>query len=109
VKPFQRIIFLIRDWSNPKEHPFGSKGGKKYIKNYLDTTQREEGTELGDRRRQILQLFSKVDCYLMPKPGEKIETDKSDDNSRLSGRYFYYLFILAHYSFTFSYYYMKSI
>ena len=85
MTPFQRIVFLIRDWANGKEHSFGSQGGKDYIDDYLNISREEEGTELGERRRQIRQLFSKVDCYLMPKPGEKIETDESDSNSRISG------------------------
>lgn len=85
MTPFQRIIFLIRDWPNPKERSFGSQGGKDYIDNYLKIRRELEGTELGERRRQIRQFFSNVDCYLMPKPGEKIETDESDDSSSLSG------------------------
>jgi len=86
MKPFQRIVFLIRDWPNGKEHPYGSQGGKDYIDDYLKISREEEGNdELGERRRQIRQFFSKVDCYLMPKPGEKIETDESDSNSRISG------------------------
>ena len=89
MTPFQRIVFLIRDWTNSKTHSFGSQGGKDYINSYLKISMEEEGTELGDRRRQILQLFSKVECYLMPKPGEKIETDESDSNSRLSGIEYY--------------------
>ena len=83
--PFQRVVFLIRDWPNPKEHSFGSQGGKEYIDNYLKISVKNEGTDMGKRRQQIRQLFSKVDCYLMPKPGNKIETDESDSNSRLSG------------------------
>lgn len=85
MPPFQRIVFLIRDWSNPKERSFGQQGGKDYIDNYLKIKKEEEGTELGERRRHTRELFSKVDCYLMPKPGEKIETDESDDSSSLSG------------------------
>jgi len=85
MTPFQRIVFLIRDWPNVKERSYGSQGGKDYIDNYLKISQEKEGTELGERHRQIRQLFSKLDCYLMPKPGEKIETDESDSNSRLSG------------------------
>ena len=85
MTPFQRIVFLIRDWPNGKERPFGCQGGKNYIDDYLNINREKEGTELGERRRQIRQFFSKVDCYLMPKPGEKIETDESDSNSRISG------------------------
>jgi len=90
MTPFQRIVFLIRDWSYGKERQYGSRGGQDYIDDYLKISrEKEDNDELGDRRRQIRQFFSKVDCYLMPKPGEKIETDESDSNSRISGLYFY--------------------
>jgi len=85
MTPFQRIVFLIRDWANSKTHPFGSQGGKDYVDNYLKISMEEGDPELIERRRQIRQIFSKVDCYLMPKPGDKIETDESDSNSRISG------------------------
>ena len=85
MTPFQRIVFLIRDWPNPKEHSFGSQGGKDYIDDYLKISEENKSTELGKRRQKIRQFFSKVDCFLMPKPGEKIETDESDLNSSLSG------------------------
>lgn len=89
MAPFQRIVCLIRDWPYPNKHSFGSQGDKDYIDDYLKISVGEEGAELGERRRQISrqirQCFAKVDCYLMPKPGDKIETDESDKNSRLSG------------------------
>jgi len=66
MAPFQRIVLLIRDWSNPKERSFGPHGGKDYIDNYMKISKEEEDTELGQRRRQVRQLFSKLDCYLMP-------------------------------------------
>lgn len=94
ITPFQRNVFLIRDWTNPKTHPLGPQGGKDYINNYFKISREDEGTELGERRRQINQLFSKLDCYLMPKPGEKIETDESDSNSRLSGSIVLVFFLL---------------
>ena len=29
--PFQKLMFLIRDWSYPYEHEFGLQGGKELI------------------------------------------------------------------------------
>lgn len=34
-KPFQVLEFLIRDWMNPYEFPYGQVGGKKYLDNKL--------------------------------------------------------------------------
>jgi len=42
-KPFQRIVFLIRDWPNPREYAYGSKGGKKHLEVYLKITRDIEG------------------------------------------------------------------
>lgn len=33
---FQKLLFLIRDWSNPHKFPFGSDGGRQYIKKILN-------------------------------------------------------------------------
>jgi atlastin len=43
-KPFQSFMFLLRDWNNPDEFPFGFKGGAKYLDDLLvvKPTQPEE-------------------------------------------------------------------
>ena len=85
TKPFQRIVFLIRDWSNAEENPFGSKGGKDYINSYLDPTNKEG--ELRERRLHIRQCFDQIDCYLMPYPGQKVAGHVANGHfdGRLSG------------------------
>jgi len=86
ITPFQRIVFLIRDWPNPREYSYGSQGGKNHVEDYLNVTNEREGNELGERRKHIRQCFSDVDCYLMPYPGEKVANDDDDFDGRLSGK-----------------------
>jgi len=85
LKPFQRIIFLIRDWPYPKENAYGAQGGKDHLESYLKVTKEKEGNELGDRRRHVDECFDQVDCYLMPHPGKKVANDDGNFHGRLSG------------------------
>jgi len=39
------MVFLIRDWQNVREYPYGSQGGRDYIDDYLKINREEEGTE----------------------------------------------------------------
>lgn len=34
-KPFQVLEFLLRDWMNPYEYPYGEVGGELYLANKL--------------------------------------------------------------------------
>lgn len=34
-KPFQVLEFLLRDWMNPYEYPYGELGGELYLANKL--------------------------------------------------------------------------
>ena len=85
MKPFQRIVFLIRDWPYQKRHAYGSQGGADYLETYLNVPEEMEGTELSVRRRHIRQYFDQVDCYLMPHPGMKVANDDDDSDGRPSG------------------------
>ena len=86
-KPFQRLVFLIRDRQYPKEHPYGSEGGQQYINNYLKETNNNgvEKRELIERRKHVHECFSQVQCYLMPHPGKKVANDDGNFDGRTSG------------------------
>ena len=70
-KPFQKLLFLVRDFQHPNDYAYGAAGGKAYLQKKLsiDDTKPEE---LKDLRRTINSYFEKVDCFLMPHPGKKI-------------------------------------
>lgn len=42
-KPFQKLQFLIRDWSYPYEYPYGADGGEKLLKKRLEVRLSVEG------------------------------------------------------------------
>ncbi|XP_035709969.1 atlastin-1-like isoform X2 [Folsomia candida] len=49
VTPFQKLVFLIRDWNMPTEFPYGSKGGKAYLAEKLKI--KDKLTEMGEHVR----------------------------------------------------------
>ncbi|KAL7015183.1 hypothetical protein ACKWTF_016327 [Chironomus riparius] len=67
-KSFQKLVFLIRDWVNPDEHPFGFEGGATYLQHFLKI-QNEQKPELQSVRKFIQSSFEEIDCALLPHPG----------------------------------------
>lgn len=67
-KPFQQIMFLIRDWPNNKDYQYGEIGGTRYVDDKLkiEINQHEE---LKTLRSQIKQCFEKINGFLLPHPG----------------------------------------
>uniref|UniRef100_UPI00398E8A46 atlastin-2 isoform X1 n=3 Tax=Pristiophorus japonicus TaxID=55135 RepID=UPI00398E8A46 len=77
-KPFQTLMFLIRDWSYPYEHPYGLEGGKSFLEKRLEIKQNQH-EELQNVRKHIHSCFCKITCFLMPHPGLKVATNPSFD------------------------------
>ncbi|XP_069788000.1 atlastin-2 isoform X2 [Narcine bancroftii] len=77
-KPFQTLMFLIRDWSYPYEHPYGLEGGKSFLEKRLEIKQNQH-EELQNVRKHIHSCFSKITCFLMPHPGLKVATNPGFD------------------------------
>lgn len=68
--PFQKLVFLIRDWTSPHEHPYGWKGGKQHLEKWLSKqVGSSQNEELRHSRERIVSSFSSLDCFLMPHPG----------------------------------------
>ncbi|XP_076026804.1 atlastin-2 isoform X1 [Genypterus blacodes] len=79
-KPFQTLMFLIRDWSYPYEHPYGLEGGRSFLDKRLLVKQNQH-EELQNVRKHIRSCFSNISCFLLPHPGLKVAT-----NPRFDGR-----------------------
>ena len=79
-KPFQNLLFLIRDFNNPDEYEFGVGGGERYLKEVLKIKSNQK-PELKSVRQFISSSFDQLDCCLLPHPGKHVARTKSYDGN----------------------------
>ena len=82
--PFQKLEFLVRDWSFPYEAAYGPEGGKGILERRLQLSDNQH-PELQALRKHIRSCFSDISCFLMPHPGLKVATNPNFDG-RLTGK-----------------------
>lgn len=80
--PFQKLLFLVRDWSFPYDFIYGEEGGRAFIQEQLQASD-EQPTELRNLRQRIKSCFEEITCFLMPHPGLKVATDPEFKGSLL--------------------------
>uniref|UniRef100_A0A8C1AUB2 Atlastin 3 n=1 Tax=Cyprinus carpio carpio TaxID=630221 RepID=A0A8C1AUB2_CYPCA len=73
LKPFQSLMFLVRDWSFPYEYKYGFKGGSDFLDKRLRVKQTQH-EELQTVREHIHSCFTSISCFLLPHPGLKVAT-----------------------------------
>lgn len=78
-KPFQQLVFLIRDWRWPDEYEYGVEGGNRLLNDRMHIEDEPDSQDLQIRDR-IKSCFDKTMCYLMPYPGENVS-----ENSKFKG------------------------
>ncbi|XP_070505453.1 atlastin-like [Chironomus tepperi] len=77
-KPFQNLMFLIRDWNNDQEYEFGRIGGMRYLhEEVLDIN--SQNVELFSVRESITDSFEQFACCLLPHPGKEVASNKNYD------------------------------
>ncbi|KAJ3656002.1 hypothetical protein Zmor_015107 [Zophobas morio] len=69
-KPFQDLYILVRDWVNFEEYDFGFEGGKELL---TSTFKAHQQSNLSGIQKTVKDNFEKVQCFLMPKPGNQVE------------------------------------
>jgi len=69
-KPFQSLMFLVRDWRHVDQYDYGLKGGIDYLnKDWLDK-------DVMNCHKDLLNnSFEEVQCFLMPNPGEELDEE----------------------------------
>ena len=81
--PFQKLVFLLRDWQFPYEKPFGAEGGRQLLETALEVqintfdfihalveqVNDEQPEELQNVRKDLTSCFDKMECFLLPYPG----------------------------------------
>lgn len=81
-KPFQKLLFLVRDWYHLRDAGYGAEGGRTLLKRRLELAHHQP-EQLQELRRYIKSSFTDIDCFLLPNPGKKVTTCESFDG-RLS-------------------------
>jgi atlastin len=74
-KPFQKLVFLIRDWMWSQEHEYGEFGGQELINQRLSLYE-GQSREHESLREHIDSCFQQIKCFLMPFPGMKVATNQ---------------------------------
>jgi len=75
LKPFQSLLFLVRDWSLNED--YGFDGGQAILEKRLDRND-DQPEELKITCDGIENSFEQLDCFLMPPPGRKIAKDDAN-------------------------------
>ncbi|KAJ6609196.1 hypothetical protein lerEdw1_015244, partial [Lerista edwardsae] len=78
LKPFQTLMFLVRDWSFPYEYPYGLDGGMRFLDKRLEVKSHQH-EEIQNVRKHIHSCFTNVSCFLLPHPGLKVATSPNFD------------------------------
>uniref|UniRef100_A0A914CLN2 GB1/RHD3-type G domain-containing protein n=1 Tax=Acrobeloides nanus TaxID=290746 RepID=A0A914CLN2_9BILA len=70
-KPFQNLVFMVRDHKSPEEFPFGAEGGEAYFEQVLENCP-DSLEELKVVKDNLRECFEQIFCYLLPHPGQKV-------------------------------------
>lgn len=78
IVPFQKLLFLVRDWMMMFEHVYGQKGGEDLLKKRLEISDSQH-PDLKSIRSYIRSCFDEISCFLMPFPGMQIIRNEKFD------------------------------
>ncbi|CAG9802094.1 unnamed protein product [Chironomus riparius] len=79
-KPFQNLMFLIRDWNNGDYYNYGTVGGRSYLEEVMKVKTNQK-PELQSVRKTIASCFDEITCCLLPNPGKGVSRGKNYNGS----------------------------
>lgn len=68
-KPFQKLLFLVRDWQFGDSEGYGSENGAKMIR---ETLAENGNPKMRELRKKINSTFDEVGAFLLPSPGPNL-------------------------------------
>jgi atlastin len=71
AKPFQKLLFLLRDWVYVQDYGYGTVGGDEYVQEYL-TSYRYQNPGFKGNRDYMTRSFDEVSGFLLPHPGKEV-------------------------------------
>lgn len=77
-KPFQNLLFIVRDWSYPFESDYGWNGGQQVVNKRLEKIIKQT-EDMQMLRDDIRSNFEAIQGFLMPYPGEVVAQDQHFD------------------------------
>ncbi|CAB3409766.1 unnamed protein product [Caenorhabditis bovis] len=75
-KPFQTLVFCVRDFKNQEEYDLGELGGTHFLSNVLQTSP-DQPDEIRTVRERLHEYFEDIQCYLLPHPGYRVAERQS--------------------------------
>jgi len=92
LKPFQKLLFLVRDWQFSQDAGFGFEGGRQLLNRVMNVqdVQEEQFILL---RKHIESSFGSLECFLLPYPGQTVAEDPNFSGSpeQIDARFMKYL------------------
>lgn len=79
-RPFQNVVFLIRDWQSEEDFSFGKDGGQKYLQKVLKGKS-DQKKEFSSIREFLLTSCEDLQCFLLPHPGKNVAGKKNFNGS----------------------------
>lgn len=96
-KPFQELVFLVRDWYYAYTYEYGPIGGNRLLHTLLQINDNQP-EELSSVRKHLKNCFSNIECFLMPHPGlEMVQNENFNGKlDEISEEFLEQLKILVH-------------
>lgn len=81
-KPFQKLLFVVRDWPFGEFEGYGSANGQRII-NETFAEQEEQTASMRSLRKRILSSFENVGAFLLPFPGLMVSQGRFNGDLQL--------------------------